>query len=392
MFLKLIERRNPALLRAAIGLHQADKIPAGSYALDLDAMRRNAEVLSRSAQRHGLRIFGMTKQFGRNPEALAAIHEGGIDEGVAVDLDCARALVAGGIRLGHVGHLVQIPRGAAGEVASLDPAFWTVFSEEKAAEAAAAAYDRGATVDLLARIVREGNHFYSGHEGGFSAERIGAVAERIDSLAGARFGGITTFPALLFDTETRTVRPTPNLRTLTDTAETLAKLGYTRIDVNAPGTTSSVVLDILAGAGATQVEPGHALTGTTPSHAVEDLPEDPAMVYVSEISHVFGGRSWFFGGGLYADPVFPEYQVEALVASDADDPGSRAAVWMPPRESIDYYGTLDGEFTPGSSVVLAFRAQAFVTRATIVGVSDAAGRPEAGPTRTPLGTLAEVPR
>ena len=35
--------------------------------------------------------------------------------------------------------------------------------------------------------------------------------------------------------------------------------------------------------GGHQGEPGHALTGTTPLHAVLDLPEIPALVYVSEI-------------------------------------------------------------------------------------------------------------
>ena len=56
-------------------------------------------------------------------------------------------------------------------------------------------------------------------------------------------------------------------------------------------------------AGATQVEPGHGLTGTTPLHAVDDLVEDPAVAYVSEVSHLWNGRAYVFGGGLYVDPV-----------------------------------------------------------------------------------------
>ena len=47
---------------------------------------------------------------------------------------------------------------------------------------------------------------------------------------------------------------------------------------------------MLAAAGATQIEPGHGLTGTTPLHAVEDLPETPAVVYLSEVSHLIGAR------------------------------------------------------------------------------------------------------
>ena len=66
----------------------------------------------------------------------------------------------------------------------------------------------------MARIQTPGDTFYRGHEGGFDAEDIVAVADRLDALAGARFAGITTFPALLFDQETRKVLPTPNLTTL----------------------------------------------------------------------------------------------------------------------------------------------------------------------------------
>ncbi len=58
--------------------------------------------------------------------------------------------------------------------------------------------------------------------------------------------------------------------------------------MNAPGVTSTPVLQLLADAGATQVEPGHGFTGTTPLHMVMDLVERPAMVYLTEISHLVG--------------------------------------------------------------------------------------------------------
>ena len=60
---------------------------------------------------------------------------GGIGAAVAVDMQCARAVVAGGLRLGHLGHLVQVPGHEAGEAAGMTPDFWTVFSRDKAAEA-----------------------------------------------------------------------------------------------------------------------------------------------------------------------------------------------------------------------------------------------------------------
>jgi predicted amino acid racemase len=129
----------------------------------------------------------------------------------------------------------------------------------------------------------------------------------------------------------------------------------------------------LAEAGATQVEPGHGLTGTTPLHAVEDLPERPAVVYLTEVSHLVGDEAFCFGGGLYIDPVFPNYQVKAIVSRE---PTAAAAalqnVELPAPGAIDYYGMIEarGISKPrsGDSVVFGFRPQAFVTRAYVVGI------------------------
>jgi predicted amino acid racemase len=245
----------------------------------------------------------------------------------------------------------------------------------------------------MARIVGQGDKFYRGHEGGFQASDILSVADSLDNLAGTQFAGITTFPSQLFDASTRKVKPTPNLETLCRARDALARAGRSGIELNMPGTTSSEVLPMLAKAGATQVEPGHGLTGTTPLHLYEDLPEVPAMIYLSEVSHSFGGKAYCFGGGLYVDPVFPQYEVRAIVSSDPDvTDGAIAAVELPDASSIDYYGMIDtaGTAKPrvGDSVIFGFRAQAFVTRAyvagvrgvstgqpEVVGISDSAGHP-----------------
>ena len=178
------------------------------------------------------------------------------------------------------------------------------------------------------------------------------MAAALDKIPGGRFAGITTFPALLFDAASRTVKPTPNLETLRQASEALARDGYREIEINAPGTTSSVTLEALAEAGATQVEPGHGLTGTTPLHVSDDLPEAPAVVYLTEVSHLSGGEAFCFGGGLYIDPVFPNYQVKAIVAREprTDDAALRA-VEIPPPDAIDYYGMIDA----GSDEARAWR-------------------------------------
>jgi predicted amino acid racemase len=249
-----------------------------------------------------------------------------------------------------------------------------VFNAEKAAEAAAASVRLRREQPFFARIRGENDQFYRGHEGGFSASEIVAVAAALDKIPGGRFAGITTFPALLFDAENRTFKPTPNLETLRRASETLARFGYKNIEINAPGTTSSVTLKALAEAGATQVEPGHGLTGTTPLHVSDDLPEAPAVVYLTEVSHLSGGEAFCFGGGLYIDPVFPSYQLRAIVAREPrTGEAALRTVEIPPPEAIDYYGMIDASGptrpAPGDSVVFGFRPQAFVTRAFVAGVS-----------------------
>ena len=58
MFLDLLRRRNPAFLEAVIALHQRGAIPAGAYALDLDAVRANAQAIRAEGDRHGLAVLG----------------------------------------------------------------------------------------------------------------------------------------------------------------------------------------------------------------------------------------------------------------------------------------------------------------------------------------------
>jgi predicted amino acid racemase len=374
MFLDVLRRRNPQLIEQAIALHQAGKLPANAYVIDLDSVEANARAIADAGRRLGLTTFAMTKQMGRNASFCAAVKRGGIGRAVAVDMECARAAHRAGLKIGHIGHLAQIPKHEADAAAALEPDFWTVFNLDKAHEAGVASRKRNRIQPLLARIRGEGDQFYRGHEGGFPASEITAAADALDQIDGARFAGITTFPALLFDPVGRKVKPTPNLETLRKTAEALARSGRGKLEINAPGTTSSSTLAALAAAGATQIEPGHGLTGTTPLHAVEDLPERPAVVYLTEVSHLVGDEAFCFGGGLYIDPVFPDYQVKAIVSRE---PTAAAAalfnVELPASDAIDYYGMIAARGAsrprPSDSVVFGFRPQAFVTRAYVVGVA-----------------------
>ena len=383
MFLKPLLGRNPQFVQAAVELHQAGRIPANSCVLDLDAIEANAAGLCREARRLGLTVYAMTKQIGRAPGALAAMTAGGVDGFVAVDMACARPITRHGHRLGHLGHLVQVPRAEAAEAAGMEADYWTVFSANKAAEAAAAAHRLGRSQPMLVRVFADGDEFYPGHEGGVALDDLPSMIDRIAGLPGARFAGLTTFPALLFDSATGGARLTPNVETLARAAEISRRhpACLETLEVNAPGTTSTGVLDLLASAGATQVEPGHGLTGTTPLHAVRDLPEQPAALYLSEVAHIHQGVPLCFGGGLYVDPVFGDYQVRAAVAHDPSEVSTEPVpVDMPDPAAIDYYARLHPEggrtVAEGATVVFGFRVQAFVTRALVVGLAGvSAGEP-----------------
>lgn len=383
MFLDLLLRKNSAFVETALSLHQKGKLPANSYVIDLDSVEQNARLFQTEAKKFGLTTLAMTKQVGRHSGFCEAIMRGGINKSVAVDVACAIACDRAGLRTGHIGHLVQVPTAEANYVAKkLQPEFWTVFSKDKAMEATTASLRAGRTQNLLARIQSSGDTFYPGYEGGFDAEDIIEIADKLDGLEGGRFAGITTFPALLFDQATNKVKPTPNLKTLQRAAEKLQTSGRNDIEINAPGTTSSVVLSALAGAGATQCEPGNGLHGTTPLHATKDLPEVPAVLYLSEVSHNHNGKGYCFGGGLYIDPVFPKYQVKALVTSE---PQVRRKdlhdVVMPDYSAIDYYAMINEgngqKFRTGDTVIFGFRGQAFVTRAYVTGIRGVSnGQPE----------------
>lgn len=259
MFLSNLVKQNPAFAEAAINLHQDGKLPPDTYVLDLDMIAQNARVMTTEAHRLGLEVVAMTKQIGRNPKALDVLRANGVDSFVAVDLYGARAIHRAGHPIGNVGHLVQIPRYSASEIEAMSPQNWTVFTEAKATEAAAAALAQGRTQRLLARVYSDDGMVIETHAGGFRAEDVIVVADKLDDLKGGSFAGLTSYPALVYDKNTHTIHPTVNLRTMHDAAKKLHDSARKDIVVNAPGETSTAMLSMLANGGATQIEPGHGL-------------------------------------------------------------------------------------------------------------------------------------
>jgi predicted amino acid racemase len=382
MFLQRIVDRNPALAEVAVGLHQSGVIPPNTWVIDLEAVAENGAVLSEVAGSLGLRTYLMTKQFARNPYVTAAGLAAGLDSTVSVDVGCALQLTRYGLPIGHLGHLTQVPHHLTDRALSWSPEVITVFNVEHARWIDDAAGRLGRTQDLLLKVYGPDDIFFQGQEGGTDEDEVLATAHRIAALPNVRVVGTTAFPCVRYEpTGTRDPELTPNFFTAVRAAEALRQDGFEITQVNAPGNTSSLTMPLLASAGATHVEPGHGLLGSTPAHAHDGtLPERPACLYVSEISHEFRGRAYAYGGGLFQD-IFPEgYAARALVGRTWEEARDNAVEYhhdIP--QIIDYHAVLGpAERCPvGASAIFGFRSQIQMTRSFIAPVFGvAAGEPD----------------
>ena len=177
MFLETTIKRNPALIQAALTLHQSGAIPPNTYLLDYDAVRENARQLAESSRQSGVALYFITKQIGHNPALLEAITRGGLSRATAVDITEVYALAANGVSLGNVRHLTQVPSHDVEPVLDLRPEHVTVFGYEKARQVSAAAVKLGYEAALWLRVRRPQDFFYPGQVGG-----IGQGAARSSSI------------------------------------------------------------------------------------------------------------------------------------------------------------------------------------------------------------------
>jgi predicted amino acid racemase len=381
MYLNRLLDRNPGLLEAALDLHQRGRIPPNTWVMDLDTIAANARALAAEARRLGLTTYLMTKQHGRNPYVTLTALANGLDKTVAVDMGCALLLRRYGVPVGHMGHLNQIPRRHIADAVAMRPDAITIYSLERARWIDEAAREQGVVQDVLIRVHAEGDLFFDGQEGGFAEPDVPAVVREIEALGHVRLAGVTAFPCVVYNADPATPRAlSPNAATVARCAATLRDLGVDVTQVNMPGNTSVLTMPMLAEAGATHVEPGHGLLGTTPNHAFLDgLPEAPAYAYVSEISHHVGERAYAFGGGLFRDIYREGDRSSALVGSafaEARDNPVEYLADIP--QIIDYHAVLaDGSrCRVGDTALFGFRTQMQMTRSYVAPVSGiATGEP-----------------
>lgn len=379
MFLDKLLNRNPRLIRSAAELAMSGAIPSNSYVLDLDAIAANGRAIRAAADRHGLALYWMLKQVGRNPLVAQALVAEGSAETVSVDVGCAHALSANGFRLGHIGNLVQIPRSELPGLLAGRPEVVSVFSVGKAEQVGQAARALGFVQQVLLRVADpERDTYLPGMEGGFLLDELPEAVERIRRVEGVDIAGVTSFPTVSY-ADLGAPRPTGNFTTVRRAAEMLRGLGVDVRQVNAPGNTCALTVALQAEAGATHIEPGHGFLGTTPYHLqFDDLPEVPAACYVTEVAHHFNGKAYVYGGGFFVDDpqwLQPDFARQALVGQSVEQLLEQRLAFLGAGSGtsgsfggIDYYGFLDADERSapvGATVVFGFRIQSFVTRANI---------------------------
>lgn len=362
MFLDQTIRRNQKLLDTAFRLHQDGRILPDSYVVDVDAFLDNSRKILKMAEQNRIRLYFMLKQLGRNPYLAKELADLGYSGAVVVDYREALVMMEHGVPIGNVGHLVQIPRTLIRKIVDYGPEVITVYSREKIGEIQAAARELEKKQALMLRVYGDYDVIYSGQTAGFHLDELKETAIWAKrECPHLEIKGVTSFPCYLYDEKAGDILPVRNLETVKCAVEILKTCGIDMTLVNTPSATCCRTMKQMAAFGGNCAEPGHGLSGTTPMHAVHDLEELPAVVYVSEISHNFMGNAYCYGGGHYRR----SHVKQALVGKSLKS-SRRLEVIAPTDESIDYHLGLSEECTVGDTALMAFRFQIFVTRSDVV--------------------------
>lgn len=386
MLLTRTLERNAQLVEAAIELHQQGALPPGTFLIDLDTIASNASLLANEARRLALRTYLMTKSYGRNPYVTALALACGLDSTVAVEAREAYLIDRFGLPVGHVGHLGAVPLGEASKIVAMEPEVITVFTLEAAQAISDAAVEQGRDQALYVRVNDQRDEVFQGFVGGWTLEDCVAGIASIIKLPNVSIRGVTSYPNISYTT-TSAAHASLNstFKTMRAAKEQLEReLPLLNLRVNAPANNGCATFDLLAANGVTDAEPGHALLGGSLLHALDYLPERPAQVYVSEVTHRWAGELYTLGGGLLYLETFGgalTSPTRCLVGSSLEVALEQVTT-LAYRGHVDYYGVCEDvpSARPGDTVIYALHPQYFVNRAYVAvasGIADGSPRVEA---------------
>lgn len=302
MLLAKALERNPGMLDAAIRLHRDGRLPAGTHMVDLDAVADNARAIAQAASRHGVRVFAMTKQDGHEPHMTRVALDQGIDSVTAVEAMQAHRINRFGFPLGNVGHTQQIPFAQVERIVAMRPEFVTVYSAAAARAVSDAARRLGTVQPLYVTVANVGDEgVHDELIGGWTEATCVQGVREIAELSHVRVAGIAQHVTIDYPSQDdpHAARPTEAFMTTLRAKRLLeSELGLPELHINCAGNVNAITIQQLAGYGATEVEPGAALVGSGRFHCLMDMPERPAQVYVSEITHHWRDNAYAIGGGF----------------------------------------------------------------------------------------------
>ncbi len=386
-FVDNLVNKNPNLITFAAELHQQNLIPVNTFVLDLDAHVHNATAMVNEARKFGIRLYYMSKQIARNPMIAQAVVNTGFDGIVSVEPQETRTLVRFGIKMGNVGHLVNIPESEIDYILKVaKPEIVTVYSLEKAKQISRRAQALGLHQDLMIRPVSRMDVLYPYMEGGIEEKEAVEAIQAIDALPNIEVKGVTSFPCMLYDLKYGKPVFMPNIDTLARVAEAARGRGSQITQINTPPMCITKTISLYAQKGSTHLEPGMGISGMSPWHLYEPEihPEIPAAVYVTEVSHLWDDFAYVYGGGFGYIEIFElaydgkSYVPDSSILKMKAFAGRDAKHIMEnPVDAEHYHGILDyharlylkPSIKIGDTVVYGYRAQMFTTRAHVAVVA-----------------------
>lgn len=382
MFLDKTIERNKELVQAAFILHRRGELLPDTYVIDFDTLIDNARKIKAEGDKYGIKLYFMTKQIGRNPLVCKEFIKLGYEGAVVVDFKEAKVMIDNGIKIGNVGHLVQIPKALVEKVIMARPDYVTVYSIEKAEEINEVCIKNNIKQKIMLRVLGENDNLYSGQYGGFKLEELKDTVNKLKKFKGLEVKGLTSFPCFLYDEKTNKIERTKNIDTLKEGKKIIEENFNIKIEqLNMPSATCVQSIENISIEGGTHGEPGHGLTGTTPYHHKNNGEEIPAIVYLTEVSHNLLDKGYCYGGGHYRR----SHMENALVGESLEN-AKKIKVMPPTLESIDYHFELSENCKVSDAVVMAFRTQIFVTRSNVAIVKGIkSGNPEVLGIYDPLG-------
>lgn len=359
MFIDVLRRRNPQLIQSSVDLHSRGLLEPDTFVIDMDVLRENARLILKKSQELSIDLYFMMKQLGRNPQIAKELVEMGYKGAVVVDWREAQVMMKANVPLCNVGHLVQTPKAQLEAIIKYGTEVFTVYSLDKLKEINDIASKLGIVQKIIVKVSGENDLFYSGQKSGIELRHLEDFIKESKLLKNIQIVGSTAFPCFIFNNETEEVEPTSNYYSVIMATQILEDNGITVEQINVPSTTCVSTLEIISQGKGTTAEPGHGLSGTTPTHARRDLEERPAVLYLSEVSHNFKNKAYAYGGGHYRR----SHIKNALIFEEGIEKIDR--VYPPDLDSIDYTFELGNAYKVSSPVIMAFRFQIFVTRSKV---------------------------